>query len=191
MFASNATKHIWGQQRQISVYFKSAFQEMNWLHVMYYHNIPVGWAPILISRSYPLLHSFANDGCSMSQSLGICKITPTSPCSRLAMPSYKHGLIKMKLQYMLISYFSNNQPSHYPPLQPSCVHSHCRTPGEILQPCKNSTMHSHLVRRLWFSIAGVSRARSPSLCLTHWQTWSRSHPLSRGALFHYYHPEVF
>lgn len=112
----------------------------------------------------------------------ICKITPTSHCSRWAIPGYKHGLIKMKLQYMLIPYFSNLSPPTTPTpnprvCTPSAAHpvkycnlSQSKRYKSALRNCKNSTKHSqaslYLVRCLWFSVAGVSRARSsPRLSL--------------------------
>ena len=154
---------------------------------------------------------------------GICKITPTSLSSRWALPGHKHGLIKMKLQYMLMPYFSNPAPPPNTPspcmCTPTSAHpvkyynlSQSKRYKSALRNCKNSTKHSqaslYLVRRLWFSIAGVSRAHSPpslslslsialslslspSLPVAHQRAWSRCHPLSRSALFHYYHPEVF
>lgn len=107
---------------------------------------------------------------------GICKITPTSLSSRWALPGHKHGLIKMKLQYMLIPYFSNPTPPTPNPCMctPTSAHpvkyynlSQSKRYKSALRNCKNSTKHSqaslYLVRRLWFSIAGVSRAHSPPL----------------------------
>lgn len=130
---------------------------------------------------------------------GICKITPASLCSRWAIPGYKHGLIKMKLQYMLIPYSSNLNPPPPPTpnprmCTPTAAHpvkyynlSQSKRYKSALRNCKNSTKHSqaslYLVRRLWFSIAGVSRPPHPhpslSLCL--WHAGERGRAATRSA----------
>lgn len=130
---------------------------------------------------------------------GICKITPASLYSRWAIPGYKHGLIKMKLQYMLIPYFSNPNPPTPPSSNPRmctpiAAHpvkyynlSQSKRYKSALRNCKNSTKHSqaslYLVRRLWFSIAGVLRAHSPplSLPLCLWHNVERGRTTARSA----------
>jgi len=123
----------------------------------------------------------------MSRAGGICKITLAPIYSRWAIPGYKHGLIKWKLQYMLIPYFHNpnpfTTPSPNPPVcTPSAAHPvkyynlfQCKRYKSALRNCKNSTKHSqaglYLVKHLWFSIAGVSAADAPPhphfCCLWH------------------------
>lgn len=85
---------------------------------------------------------------------GICKITLASLGSRWAIPGYKHGLIKMKLQYMLIPYFRNPNPPTTPTpnphvCTPTAAHpvkyynlSQSKRYKSALRNCKNSTKHS-------------------------------------------------
>lgn len=97
---------------------------------------------------------------------------------------------------MLIPYSSNTRPSPTPTPNPRVCTPIAADPVKYynlsqskryksaLRNCKNSTKHSqaslYLVRRLWFSIAGVSRALSLSVAQR--QAWPHRHPLSPVSL---------